>query len=625
MDPSGSADQKPFIRLHHISKRFGSLWANQDISLDLHEGEIHAIVGENGAGKSTLMKILNGHLQADAGEIECHGHRVHFHHPQDAMRAGIGMAYQQSLLFPQLTAIENIIVGFEPGRGGWLNRRQAEEELLQLCRSVGFDLPLNATASELPFAQRQQIEILRLLYRKVKVLILDEPTSLLSPPETERFLRLLKSLQAAGHTILFISHRLGEVFAIADRVSVLTRGRLVGSCPIAELNPEHLIRLVMSGGRSDGILSSPNLATPEALAFQTESHPDAANHPKPSPTTNEYRAQRLGLPTRHSALMTQHTAPGTQHSAPSTQHTLTQANPPSDIIKHPTSDMPPPKSPIRHPPSDIRHPTSDIRHPISAIRNPKSEPSTLLELRSITTLASPYEARLEGFSLTLFEGEVFGLGGVVGNGQRTLALLLSGMLPAERGEIFFSGEAITHLPISGRAAKGLRWLPANPPEEALLPLRTIWENMLLGRQRQRPFQHYGWLEQREINSWATEHLVHQEVVHGALTDPVNSLSGGNLQKVALSRVLAGTPRLVILEQPSRGLDLRAQERLRNQVRAMNSRGVTFLLISYDLDELLALSHRIGVLYRGHLMGIAKREEASPELLGRWMLGLGAQA
>ncbi len=522
MDPSDSTDQKPYISLHHISKRFGSLWANQDISLDLHEGEIHAIVGENGAGKSTLMKILNGHLQADLGEIHLNGHKVAFRHPQDAMQAGIGMAYQQSLMFPQLTALENVIVGFEPGAGGWIKRKQAKEELLQLCRSVGFDLSLNAPASELAFAHRQQIEILRLLYRKVKVLILDEPTSLLSPPETARFLKLLKSLQAAGRTILFISHRLREVFAIADRVSVLTSGRLVGSYPIAELNPDHIIELVISGRRSNEMLGSPGLVVQEAPA-----------------------------PWSHS-------------------HDATAATPPPDIGY--------PKSGISHPASHIRHPKSDIRHP-------KSEPSMLLALNHVTTPGAPSEAGLEGFSLNLMDGEVFGLGGVVGNGQRTLALLLSGMLAAERGEIFFSGEKITHLPISERAAMGFRWLPANPPEEALLPSRTISENMFLGRQRHRPFQHYGWLNQREINCWATEHLLHQEVVYAALSDSVSSLSGGNLQKMALSRVLAGAPRLVILEQPSRGLDIRAQEKLRNQVRTMNSRGLTFLLISYDLDEL----------------------------------------
>jgi general nucleoside transport system ATP-binding protein len=526
MRPAGRVDQEPFISLHHISKRYGPLWANQNISLALYPGEIHAIVGENGAGKSTLMKILNGHLQPDSGEIRLHGHRVTFRNPLEAMRAGIGMAYQQSFIFPQLTALENVIVGFEPGSGGWLKRTQARDDLVKLCQTVGFDLPLNALASELVFAHRQQIEILRLLYRQVQVLILDEPTSLLSPPETECFLALLKSLQASGRTILFVSHRLGEVYAVADRVSVLSRGKALGSYPKAEMTMEDVVQLIMSGGKPD----SPRI--------------------------------------------------------------------PSQPFSHPSD-----------PPSEIRNP----------------EPASgLLELKSVTALAAPYDAGFDRFSLSILEGEVFGLAGVVGNGQRTLALLLSGLLPVERGVVALAGEEITHLPIRARAERGLRWLPANPLEEALLPSRSLWENLFLGHQRQRPFEHYGWLHRRVILGWAADHLLDHEVVYAALTDSVSSLSGGNLQKVALSRVLEGAPRLVILEQPARGLDIRAQERLRNQLRQLNAEGTTVLLISYDLEELMALSHRIGVLYRGRMMGIARGEEASPELLGSWMLGVEVQ-
>jgi general nucleoside transport system ATP-binding protein len=524
MRPSGRADQKPFISLRNIFKRFGPLQANQDVSLDLYEGEIHAVVGENGAGKSTLMKILNGHLPPDSGEIWLNGRRAAFRHPREAMLAGIGMAYQQSLIFPQLTALENVIVGFEPGVGGWIKRKQARNDLVKLCETVGFDLPLNAQASELAFAHRQQIEILRLLYRQVKVLILDEPTSLLSPPETERFLRFLKSLQAFGRTILFVSHRLKEVTAIADRVTVLSRGKAVGSYLRADVTMGYLVHLIMSGGRTD----SPAI------------EPRASVEPSNSKS--------------------------------------------------------------------------------SGIPKPRS-PSVLLELRDVGALASPFDAGFEKFSCNILEGEVLGLAGVVGNGQRTLALLLSGLLPVERGEVYWSGEEITRISIRERAEMGLRWLPANALEEALLPSRSIWENLFLGRQRDRPFAHYGWLNRRMIKSRAGESLVRHEVVHADLSDPVSSLSGGNQQKVALSRVLEGAPRLIILEQPARGLDIRAQERLRNQVRQLNAGGVTFLLISYDFEELIALSHRIGVLYRGRMMGIVRSEDASPELLGGWMLGV----
>ena len=534
MRSSDSIDLKPFISLHHISKRFGSLRANHDISMDFHEGEIHAIIGENGAGKSTLMKILNGHLQPDSGEIRLQGNRVSFSRPRDSMLQGIGMAYQQLLIFPQLSALENVIVGVEPGAGGWLKRNQAKNELMTLCQSVGFDLPLDAPAAELSFAHRQQIEILRLLYRKVKVLILDEPTSLLAPPETERFLGLLQSLQAGGHTIIFVSHRLREVLAIADRVSVLSRGKLIGSYPLSDINAERLIELVMSGGAP----RSPRVVPSDDRASQNQNNSQAINHPQQSFTSDTDRAHGLHL-----------------------------------------------------------------------------------ELNDIKTRTISLEARLEGLSLKICRGEIFGLGGVVGNGQRTLALLLSGMLTAEHGTAFLAGEEITHLPIGKRAELGLRWLPANPLEEALLPSRSIRENLFLGNQRQQSFQHYGWLDQDRIKRWTTELLLQNEIVYGDLADSATSLSGGNLQKLALSRILNGAPSFVILEQPARGLDIRAQEKLRNRVRELNAEGVTFLLISYDLDELLALSHRIGILYRGRMMGIVDRDKASVELLGRWMLGV----
>jgi simple sugar transport system ATP-binding protein len=557
LPPSDRTGPEPFLSLYSISKRFDSLWANRDISLNFQEGEIHAIVGENGAGKSTLMKILNGHLQPDSGEIRLNGRRMAFRGPQDAMVAGIGMAYQQFLIFPQLTALENVVVGFEPGTAGWISRRQARDELVPLCRSVGFDLPLNAMASELSFAHRQQIEILRLLYRKVKMLILDEPTSLLAPPETKSFLDLLQSLQTAGHTILFISHRLQEVFAIADRVSVLSRGKLIGSYPKSEISMEDLIQLIMSGGEP----CCPTGRVPGNL------------------TTLERNDRQLKEP----AGLDAERCPGE-----------------AQRIDLPDQGLPP----------DARQSVPD-----------GSAAALLLEVREATARPAIHEAGLSGFSFNLFEGEIFGVGGVVGNGQRTLALLLSGMLPAEHGSVVFSGEDITHLPLKKRADMGIRWLPSNPLEEALLPTRSIRENVLLGFQRHQTFQLHGWLMREAIECWAKDQLQQNEVVHAALTDSVQSLSGGNLQKLALARVLEGIPRLVVLEQPASGLDIRAQERMRDRVRKLNAGGTAFLLISYDLDELLALSHRIGILYRGRMMGIAMRNDVSLEQLGRWMLGV----
>lgn len=525
MTSTGSISTKPFIALRTISRRFGPVSANRDISLDLVEGEIHAIVGENGAGKSTLMKILSGELQPDGGEIRLRGHRITFRRPQDAIAAGIGMAHQHFLVFPQLTAMENIIVGKEPARWGWINRRQADQELLALCRSIGFALPLEVPAARLSFAHLQQIEILRLLYRKVKVLIFDEPTSLLAPPEAERFLDLLHTLQSSGHTILFISHRLREVLAVADRVSILNRGRALGTFMTTEISQERLVQLVIAGADAGSNHHCHTTPTPSPLTFQ------------PPPFT---------LP---------------------------------------------------------------------------SSSTPILELNEVTTRSGYQEANLDRFSLTLARGEIVGLGGVVGNGQRTLALQLIGLQPVERGSIVFSGQEITRLSPGERLAMGIRWLPANPVEEALLPSRALWENLLLGHQRQPFLQRFGWLRRKIIKQRVAEHLDRNNVVHASLDEPLSSLSGGNMQKLALCRVLEGSPSLVILEQPSRGLDLRAQEHLRDRILELNRGGVTFLIISYDLEELLRLSHRLGILYRGRLIGLTTPAEASHGQLGRWMLGV----
>lgn len=517
-------DMRPLIAFRNISVRFGPHWANRDVSVDIGEGEIHAVVGENGAGKTTLMKVLYGHLRPDSGAIFLRGGKVAFNRPRDAMRAGIGMVHQQLLIFPQLTVQENILAGLgHPGPfSGIRRRRQTAAELVRLCTLFGFDLPLDVPAEELSFARRQQIELLRLLYRQSKVLILDEPTSLLSPIEVERLLNLLISLRNRGHTILFISHRLREVFTVADRISVLRRGRLIGTFPARESTAKEIARFMTSG----------------------------------MPPTGDKEPQETGDAT--------------------------------DI----------------HPP-----PT------------PAPLPSPLLELRRITMPASQQGTGLNDFSLSLREGEILGVGAVVGNGERILAKIIMGMHPVERGDIIFGGRSITRMSVAARLKLGIAWLPANPLEEGLLPSRPVWENLLLGRQREAPFHSAGWIRTPMVFQWAEKQMETSEVIYPDLTAPVASLSGGNQQKLILARVLAGPPRLAVLEQPGRGLDIRAQAHLRRRILALNEKGVSFLILSYDLDELLSLSHRVGIIYRGVLVGVAERSEATRETLGRWLLGI----
>ena len=254
---SPALEKPPAITLRGISKRFGSTWANREIHLEILEGEVHAVVGENGAGKSTLMKIIYGHVQPTAGQVRVNGHVVNFRHPREAMQKGIGMVHQQVLIFPQLTALENIIVGAEPNTWSWIKRKRAKQRVMELCRTFGFDLSLDFAAGDLSYANRQQIEVLRALYRGARILILDEPTSLLAPPEVERLLNLLKELRNQGQTIIFISHRLQEVFALANRISVLSDGRLVATFVTSESRLEQVAQSILAGTASGDSESEP--------------------------------------------------------------------------------------------------------------------------------------------------------------------------------------------------------------------------------------------------------------------------------------------------------------------------------------------------------------------------------
>jgi simple sugar transport system ATP-binding protein len=525
-----ASNPAPLIKLTGISKRFGTHWANGDISLDIEEGEIHAIVGENGAGKSTLMKILYGIIQPDAGTIFLQERPVVFKHPREALQAGIGMVHQQLLIFPQLTALENIIVGSEPRTLGWIKRRRAAARIGDLCRLFGFELPLDRHACELSFAQRQQIELVRVLFKHARILILDEPTSLLAPPEVEQLLQFLKAFKQEGHTVVFISHRLDEVLALADRITILRRGRAIGTVAATKTQVGDVASAIMTG--------TLNGSSGSYLQEQCE-------------------------PLRSGPMR-----PEGEDSSPSLQ--------------------------------------------------------SCLELQRIFVRPASDEMGLNDFSLSVRRGEIFGIGGVVGNGQRTLARVVAGMETVEQGAIFLEGRDITGSHIRDRAKAGVRWLPANPSEEALMMDASIRDNLILGRQREPLCNTHGWLLERRIEPWVQERLATGEVAFSNMEEDLAALSGGNQQKIALARVLEGKPRLIVLEQPGRGLDIGARERLCRRLRELSTEGVALILLSHDLDELLSLSHRIGVMYRGKIMGIVGREQAVRQSLGRWMLGLANQ-
>lgn len=508
--------------MESISKRYGDLWANSRVSIEVLEGEIHAIVGENGAGKSTLMKILFGLVQPDEGSIYLNGEPISFDHPGDALRAGIGMVQQQLLIFPQLTSLENIVAGAELRRWGLIKKKEMRQTLEELCRSFGFDLPLDANAGEISFAHRQQIELLKALYRGAKILILDEPTSLLAPPEVDRLLKMLRILQAQGQTIVFISHRLQEIFSAADRITVLRGGKLMGTWNKQETSIEQISSLIVAGGK-----------------FAR------------------------------------------------TENSLGQDRPITAQI----------------------------------LRNRHLEPPPVLTIDKVTMPSFGHEPGTTDFCLQIHAGEIFGIAGVVGNGQRTLALSLAGLQPVEKGRIWLESQEITGLSVAKRIQLGIRWLPENSVEEGALAELSLWENMLLGFQRRSSSQSVGWLHKTRIKQWAKDRLDEQKVAYASISQPLGSLSGGNQQKVILKRTLSGPLKMVILEHPCRGLDIKARQKVHRKIKSLSEKGLTFLVFSYDLEELLTLSHRIGVMYRGRMTGVSDTHQANRDLLGKWMLGI----
>jgi len=544
----------PIIEFRNISKKFGAFYANRDISLKIARGEIHAIAGENGAGKTTLMNMLFGRLRPDSGSIILRGSPVSMLSPREAIRAGIGMVHQDILFFPQLSVLENIILGCESEAGRWrpegtgrksprfsaiLRTGRAREQTSRIQDSLGIHLDPDRQAMELAFAQRQQIELVKLLHRGAEILILDEPTSLLSPDETERLLDLMKTLREGGRTVLFISHRLSEVFSVADRVSVLRKGCLVATLDAGETGVEEIAGL---------------MAGLPAVA------------PPPRPTAKPPATEGGGQ------LVWRHSRP-------------------------PAVALPPSPTAV-------------------------AAASCLLELQKVRVGPSGTEPALRGISIRVGQGEIFGIGGIVGNGQRSLARVLAGKIRPDSGLVRFEGADISRLGIRERLRRNIRWLPENPVEEALLPERPLWQNLLLGRQREEQFSRAGFIRKQKVIVFTKEQVTINDIAAPGPLDALSGLSGGNRQKVALARVLAGPPRLAILEQPCRGLDIHAAGRIHDSLLKLSrSMGVSFILISYDFDELIALCDRVAVVYRGEIMGTAQSEELSLELLGRWAAGV----
>jgi simple sugar transport system ATP-binding protein len=509
--PSG----KPKIskmEMRGIVKRFPGVLANDHVDFDVRSGEVHALLGENGAGKSTLMRILYGLYQADEGQITIDGRAIKIESPHDAIESGIGMIHQHFMLVPTLTVAENVALGLPSSRGMLTDLDQVSERVLELAELYGLQVDPGAYVWQLAVGQQQRVEIIKALYRGAALLILDEPTAVLTPQEVSELFITLRQMVGDGHVLIFISHKLQEVMNICARVTVLRDGRVVGTLPIEDVTQGELARLMV--GRE------------------------------------------------------------------------LQAQPEKEEIEQ----------------KDVRLALQDVW--------------------ADNDLGTP---GLRGISLEVRAGEILGLAGVSGNGQRELAQVINGLRAVTKGTLRVGEKDITGSSPAEVIAQGLSYVPEERMEDGMIKEFTVAENLILRDVSKKPFSRGGFLNFRAI-SRQSDILIEQYNVKTPSQDtPVKNLSGGNIQKLLLARELSRKPRVVVAAQPTRGLDIGATEYVHQVLMDQRAEGTAILLISEDLDEILALSDRIIVIYEGEIMGEVISGQASPEEIGLMMAGVRSQA
>ncbi|WP_370459050.1 ABC transporter ATP-binding protein [Aggregicoccus sp. 17bor-14] len=501
--------------------------ALDDVSLEVRAGEVLAIVGENGAGKTTLMNVLYGLYHPDAGEVRFGGEPVRLKSPRDAISRGVGMVHQHFMLLPSLSVAENVVLGKEPRRRGLLDLEAAYAQVAEVCERYGFRLDPRAPVESLSVGSQQKVEIVKALYRGAQVLVLDEPTAVLTPQEAEELLGVVRGLAAQGRTVLFISHKLSEVLRVADRIAVMRRGRLVAELRASEASAERLADLMVGNGRAKAGAAETLLA---------ELSPTATSPAEPSPA------------------------------------------------------------------------------------GPSAPGVTVLEAQGLEARDDEGRPALRGVSLRVRAGEIVGVAGVDGNGQRELAEVLTGLRPLSGGAGTLLGGPLAGLTPALARSRGVGHIPEDRLARAVVKSMSVEENVALGRQTQAPFARGPFVDFASRRSHAEQLLVAYDVRPRAPGAQLGSLSGGNQQKVVVARELDAGPGLLVVMQPTRGLDIGAVAQVRARLREARARGAGILLLSLDLDEVLALSDRVYVLYAGKVNGEFAREAFDVQELGRRMLG-----
>lgn len=499
----------PVLELRGISKSFPGVRANDGIDLMVEKGEIHALLGENGAGKTTLMNILYGLYKPDAGQVLIRGQEVSIHGPSDAIACGIGMVHQHFMLIPVMTATENVMLGIEPTHNGiFLDKARVAKRIQQISEQYDLAVDPQAYIGALPVGSQQRVEIIKVLYREADILILDEPTAVLTPQEVEGLFKVLRSLVADGKSVIFITHKLKEVMAVADRITVLRGGRVVGTVTPGEATPEKLAAMMV--GREVNLVVRKKPAEPKELVLQVK---------------------------------------------------------------------------------DLQ--VQDERKNLS----------------------------VSGVSFDVRAGEVLGVAGVQGNGQTELVYALTGLLPLASGEIYIMDKLVRHTSPRNILERGVAHIPEDRQRHGLILNFPVHDNLVLCTYYQPPFAKGVSLQQRVIIENAEKLVKQFDVRTPNVFVPVSTLSGGNQQKVIVAREFSRPIKLLIASQPTRGLDVGSIEYIHSRIIEKRDEGTAVLLVSPELDEIIALSDRIAVMYKGQIVEIFPSAGASKEYIGLLMAGV----
>ena len=497
------------IKIEDLHAYYGPIEALKGIELMVEKGKITCLIGSNGAGKSTLMNVIYGIYKPDRGEVFLSGKPVRIHSPKDALRHGIGMVHQHFMLVDVFSAIENIGLMGDVKTFSITNRRKIEDTLEQLKQKYGIDVDLHSPVGQLSIGMQQKVEILKALYLKTSLLIMDEPTAVLTPQESETLMQFVKEYTAKGNSVIFITHKMKEVMEVADRIIVMRNGRLTGNLTAKETNEVELARLMMGK---------------EMVAAKRDEEQDDQGK------------------------------------------------------------------------------------------------KVCLELKNVTVKHKGAMPVLDYLSFQVMEGEIFGVAGVSGNGQEELCEVICGALPVTEGSVFLKGKDITGTSVRERIGLGIGYVPVDRYRDAMVGDMTLAENMMLKTSFDRTWTRHGFLNRKKLYDHTQKAIADFEIKAPGPDAQIRGLSGGNQQKVILAREVGNAGEMLVMDQPTRGLDLGAINNIHTNILEERRKGKGILLVSTELSEIFELCDRIAVIYKGAFMGIYRHDELTTERIGLLMAG-----